>query len=528
MDHPGAAPPPAPPSQTASSGDRHAGGPPRVVERVVQVLQDLHLSPSWLERALSWWTRFGGRRAAVLTLAVTLPLVRYEYLPYVLSTTVETLAEGYGLDLAVGEWDTSLSDIKIVGKDVTITTRGPYREQRLFRAHRVEFDWSLWRAATGGLARLRGCWTSAFGRPCPLPEDVFHRITVDGASLHFERSLAGAWNAEDAVHVESLDRLTDRVARWRIPVIEGRDVSVSWVEHLPGDSGGGLVEERTSSLDFTKVTIGVTDLQVPVDDRSNGSRVTFDGQTADGQVSIAGVVNLSRWSAGAWAPSYDLTFRLVNVGAATFGRFAAPDATLVPKAGRVDGEIVMARSGPTLEKCRIAVRLRDVEYAPNPRSPFALAGGPAFAAQVQQVRVSDVVARDCSVIGNDHREARASQTLQTLVTTGALETAPPVVRGAAGYDQAAVVDGRVPTPAELRTQVTRQLTLDLGQAIAGDRGAAVMQALTTPSAAAPAGGSQGGNVVTRGVKGIGRGIKRLFGGGKAPATSTTTRKPPAP
>jgi hypothetical protein len=491
----------------------------------MQVLQDLHLSPSWVERALSWWTRFGGRRAAVLTLAVTLPLVRYEYLPYVLSTTVETLAEGYGLDLHVGEWDTSFADIKLVARDVTISARGPYREARLFRAHAVEFDWSLWRAIAGGGARIRDCWTSVVGRPCAVPEDVFHRITIDGATLHLERSLAGAWNAEDAVHVESLERLTDRVARWRIPVIEGRDVSVSWVEHLPGDSGGGLVEERTSSMDFTKVIIGVSNLQVPIDDRANGTRVTFDGQTADGQVSIAGTMNLSRWSAGAWAPSYDLTFRLVNVGAATFGRFAAPDATLVPRAGRVDGEIVMARTGATIDKCLINVRLRDVQYAPNPRSPFSKAGGEAFESQVQQVRVSDVVARDCSVIGDDQRDARVSQTLQTLVTTGALETAPPVVRGAAGYDQAAVVDGRVPTPAELRTQVTRQLTMDLGQAIGGEKGAAVMQALTTPSAGGSATGSPGGNVVTRGAKSIGRGIKRLFGGGKSPSPSTTTKKP---
>lgn len=499
----------------------------------MQDLQDLHLAPSSVERLLGFWKRFGGRRAAILGLAVTLPLIRYEYIPHALSTAVETLAEGYGLHLTVGEWETEFSDIKVVGRDVEITTGGPYREKRLFRANRVEFDWSLTRAISNGFSRVTGCWTAVFGRPCALPDEIFHKITVDGASLHFERSLAGAWNTEDAFHVESLDHLADVVERWRIPAIEGEDVSISWVEHLPGDSDGGLVEQRTSSMDFTKVTVGLSNLQVPVDDRANPTRFTFDGQTADGQVSVAGTLNPSRWAAGAWAPSYDLTFRLVNVGAATFGRFAAPDATVLPKSGRVDGEIVMARLGSTLEKCRINVRLRDVQYAPNPRSPFSQMGGPAFEQQLALVRVSDVVSRDCAVVGDGQREQRVSQTIQTLVTTSALDTAPPIVRGAAAYDQSAVVEGKPATPAEITQQVKQQLSASLGEAIAGEKGAAVARALTgTPAsgtrAAAPA---SDGNVVTRGAKSVGRGIKRLFGGGKTssskPAAASTGAKKPA-
>jgi hypothetical protein len=493
----------------------------------MQDLQDLHLAPSSVERLLGFWKRFGGRRAAILGLAVTLPLIRYEYIPHVLSTAVETMAEGYGLHLTVGEWETAFSDIKIVGRDVEITTGGPYREKRMFRARRVEFDWSLTRAISNGLARVTGCWTAVFGRPCAIPDEVFHRITIDGASLHFERSLAGAWNTEDAFHVESLDHLADVVERWRIPAIEGEDISISWVEHLPGDSGGGLVEQRTSSMDFTKVVVGLANLQVPVDDRANPTRFTFDGQTADGQVSVAGTLNPSRWAAGAWSPSYDLTFRLVNVGAATFGRFAAPDATVLPKSGRVDGEIVMARLGSTLEKCRINVRLRDVQYAPNPRSPFAQVSGPTFEQQLAAVRVSDVVSRDCAVVGDEQRVQRVSQTLQTLVTSSALDTAPPIVRGAAAYDQTAVVDGTPPSPAELTRQVKQQLSAGLGQAIAGDKGAAVARALTGSSSTGPSAGapSSGGNVVSRGARSVGRGIKRLFGGGKSSSTPATTKKP---
>ncbi len=478
----------------------------------MQDLQDLHLAPSGIERALGWWKRFGGRQAAVLTLAVMLPLIRYEYLPHVLTTSVEALAEGYGLQLSVGEWEGSLSDIKVVGKDVVVTTSGPYREKRLFRARSIEFDWSLVRALAGAYDRVTTCWTAVFGRPCELPEELFHRVTIEGASLHVERLLAGAWNTEDAFRVESLDRLSRAVARVRIPAIEGEDISISWVEHLPGDSGGGLVEQRFSSMDFTKVTLSLAELQVPVDDRDNGTRFTFDGQTADGIVSVAGQLNVGRWAAGAWAPSYDLTFRLVNVGAATFGRFAAPDASVLPTGGRVDGRIRLAREGDRVTACAVQVQLRDVTYGANPRSPFTQVGGAALEAQLKPIRITDVVARDCTVVGSE-RVQRVSETLQTLVTTGALHDAPPIVRGAANYDQAAVVEGRVPTADEVASAVSAQL----GRALAGEEGAAVARALTEPG-----GASNGGNPVTRGARSLGRGIKRLFGGGDA----TAAKKPP--
>lgn len=521
MTHLGA---PPPSSGSDPAHDAHAGGPPEILERVMQDLQDVHLAPSSVERALSWWKRFGGRRAAMLVLAVTMPLIRYEYIPHALSTAVETLAEGYGLQLKVGDWETSFSDIKVVAKDVEITTAGPYREKRLFRAHSVEFDWSLVRGLSNGVARLSGCWTSIVGRECMLPEEVFHRIVIDGATLHMERSMAGAWNTEEAFRVRSLDELRRTVRRWQIPTVEGNDLNVSWVEQLPGDSGGGLVEQRTSAMDFTKVTITVADLQVPDDDRENPTRFTFDGQTADGQVSVAGALNASRWDHGTWAPSYDVTYKLANVGAASFGRFAAPDATLVPKGGRVDGDIVMARAGAVLTRCVINLRLRDVTYGVNPRSPYSRAAGLDLEREVETLRINDVVSKDCGILdgppagprdapGEPRHDRRTVEALHTLLTAGAVEKGPPVVRAAAGFDQSAVVEGRTPTAAEIGTRVSEQL----GKAIGGEKGAAVAQALTASTAP-----GSNGNAVTRGAKSLGRGIKRLFGGDK-PASKE--RKP---
>jgi hypothetical protein len=337
--------------------------------------------------------------------------------------------------------------------------------------------------------------------------------------------MAGAWNAEAAFRPGGLDELVASMSRWRFPTIEGRDLSVSWVEQLRGDSGGGLLEQRYSSLDFAKATMGLANLQLPIDERQNPTRLTFDGQTADGQLSVAGSFNVARWAGGTWAPSYDLTFRLANVGAATVARFATPNATVVARTGVVDGTIRVAYDGAQPYVCLIDVELRDVTYAANPRSPYARVGGRALEQQLAPLRVNEVVTRDCSPrpappLGPEHRDApiipeppimrRASETFQTIVTAEALDTAPPLVRGAASFDQRTVVEGRAPTAEEIAADVSEQL----GQAIAGERGAAVARAI--------AGKDQSGNPVSRGARSLGRGIKRLFGGGTA---KPATRKP---
>ncbi|MGD9903381.1 MAG: hypothetical protein AB7U83_07910 [Vicinamibacterales bacterium] len=517
LDRTSVVPPHGPPH---AGGSPHAGGPPARLERVMVDLQDAGLAPSELERVFSWWKRFGGRRAAVLALAVALPLLRYEYVPYVLSRTVETTAEAYGLDLTVGEWSGSLADIKVVGKDVAITTRGPFQERRLFHADAIEFDWSLARAVANGWDRVKGCWTAILLQPCTLPDEAFHRVSIDGATLHLERTLAGAWNTDAAFDVQTVDELARLVHGMRVPEIDAREVTVAWVEHLPGDSGGGLLERRTSKLEFAHVVVGIENLQLPIDARDNPTRFSFDGETADGQVSVAGVLNVARWNRDAWTPSYDLTFQLANFGAASMARFAAPDATLVPKTGTVDGTVRLASDGRERTVCRIDLALRDVTYAPNPRSPYSRTGGKAFDEQVAPVRINAVVAEDClqplrppgprtlppGDVPPPARptpvNGRIAESLQTVVTASALQDAPPLVRGAASFDQATVVEGRTLTP----DQIAADVATHLGQSLAGDRGAAVAKALTADD-------GSGGNALTRGARSVGRGLRRLFGGG---------------
>ena len=93
-----------------------------------------------------------------------------------------------------------------------------------------------------------------------------------------------------------------------------------------------------------------------------------------------------------------------------------------------------------------------------------------------------------------------------MVTSSALQDGPPLVRGAASFDEATVVGGQTVTPEQIAADISAQL----GQAIGGERGAAVARALSTND-------GSGGNVVSRGARSVGRGIRRLFGGGSSPA-----------
>ncbi len=154
----------------------------------------------------------------------------------------------------------------------------------------------------------------------------------------------------------------------------------------------------------------------------------------------------------------------------------------------------------------MAVTLRNVTYGANPRSPFARTAGPALERELAPVRISDSLAIDCAGGPGPRPEQRASQRLQTLVTSGALKSASPLVQGAAGFDEASVTSGRTATADE----ITAALTQKFGLKVAGESGAAVAKALTSDT-------TSGGNPVTRGARSVGRGIKRLFGGGSNPS-----------
>lgn len=486
---------------------------PRVVERGLEDLQDVGLSPSLVERFVSWWQRYGLRKAVIFALAVTVPLWRYVWVPNSVSAGLSTIAEAYGAELSVEDWTSDWTNIAVTGEHVTLHARGPYTEERLLRADSVELDWSLLRGLGNAWQRVRSMFGDA------PPEEPVHAIRLHQATLHVERLLSGRWNWRDAIDADRIE--PSAIAKMRLPAVDADELRLVWVEHLPGESGGGLIERKTASLFLDDVRLRFADLMLPLDDRPDATRFTVEGRTGDGRFEANGSMNLARWAAplpvpaapGArnaavtaaggelWAPTFNVAVYLENVGAAALSRVVS-DASLMPTSGTMTGHVKLAVAPSGQMTCDIDLQLLNVRYGINPRSSYVQARHAAVEAGVRDMVVNDHVAAKCQAKW-DEPELRVAKAVQAEITGGAVRHASPAVQAAAGYDRlrfVALDDAAIKS-------FTSDMSASIGRVIGGERGAAVAKALADTDTGRP------GNPVTRGLSSVGRGIKRIFGGG---------------
>lgn len=478
---------------------------PPSIERALTHLQDMGLSPSMLERFVSWWKRFGLKQAAVIVVAITLPLWRYVWIPGSVSAGLSSFAESAGAHLVVDDWRSDWSNIRVTGEDVTWTVSGPYSESRMLRADAIELDWSLWRGVENVQRRVRGLFGDA------PPEEPVHAMRVTGATLHLERLLSGRWNWQDAMSLEAL--ASKGAGTYRLPALEAEELRVVWVEHLPAASGGGLIEQKTASMYLDDVRARFSDLRLSAGAAAGPTQFAVEGRTGDGRFSATGDIVLpplppaTRFARASSEPArttpFTVTLYLENVGAAAFTRLVS-DASLLPSAGTMTGKIRLTVTPEGQMDCDIDLQLRNVQYAPNPRSSYVQARRTAVEAGLQQFVVNEHVARRCNADWHEP-QFRVAKALQAEITGEAVHGAPPVVQGAAGYDRLRFVEA---DQAAL-DRYTADMSTRIGEALGGARGAAVAHALMASDSE-----RRSDNALTRGLRDMGRGIKRVFGGGK--------------
>jgi hypothetical protein len=505
-----------PPDRLSLAGPVDPSGPavPPALDRAMRDLQDVGLSPSLLERFVSFWKRHGLRKAIVLAVAVTLPLWRFVWIPSAVSGGLATVAEAYGADLEVEDWTSDWTDIAVTGEHVTLHARGPYTEQILLRADSIALDWSFVR----GVRNLGRRIVSIFGeRP---PEEPVHALHVDQATLHFERLLSGRWNWQDALGTQSID--LDGLTRMRLPAVTADQLRLVWVEHLPGESGGGLIEQKTAALYLDDVDLRFFDLMLPDDTRPNATRFSIKGRTGDGTFDANGSMNLVRWAPGPsivpgpagprhaaaretvqWSPTFTVSMYLENIGAAAFSRLTS-DASLMPASGTMTGHIRLAVSPEGTIDCELDLQLLNVRYAANPRSSYVQARRVEVEQGVKDLVISQHIAKRCEVPWHEP-DVRVVKAIQSEITGEAMHSAPPVLQAAAGYDRLRFVQN----DREAIAKFSSDLSAKIGEAIGGERGAAIAKALTASATTK----GDGANPVSRGLRSVGRGFKRVFGGG---------------
>ena len=332
----------------------------------------------------------------VTTIVVSLAWVGLKgiVVPTVVSHYVEDRAEAQGVSLSVEDWSADLWDLSVTAEQLTLLAAGPYEKQELMTSDFVDFDLSLF----GGL--FGGGWLT--------------EVRVREPDLHLERTLSGHWNWMDLAQVQLAPEVAadlppaqgqpglhyaangrggadtpirgseDAESEFVVPrlLVDGMDLA--WVENLPADSAGGILQDLKASLHLDDVGVTALDLRGLVDLRPAPSRLAFEARTGEGKISFDGEGNFFSWAQPAppaegdvfaafdsgplWAPRMRVNLYLENVGAAAFARLT-PNAALLPVRGSMTGNVSLAVASGQVE-CVADLQLRNVVLAVNEKSIF--------------------------------------------------------------------------------------------------------------------------------------------------------------
>lgn len=513
-------------STAASPPPASAGRSERVRGRLDAVLdwaESAGWVPNWLERFLIWWKHFGLVHALAVLIAVSFPFLKFVGLPWAASSMASTYAEGYGVNLEIGDWTASVFNLAVTAHDVKVKTGGQYSKAEILQADAITWDLSLWRRVRTGL------WTAG--------------IALDQPTLYLERLNSGRWNWEDLVGAGSFGapstprpsgivRIGDKgpveaddTLRFAIPRLELNGLRIQWVENLVGQSGGGLIHTSKATLFIDDVNLRVQDMAGPVERRERPTSFSVEGRTADGRISINGNANFFHWArpssgqialvkaglSADWSPVFTVGVYLENVATAAVGRMV-PSSTIMPASGTMTGRIDLAIDEQNVA-CKTDLQLHNVTYTVNVDSPAAAGRSEAIHQGLRQVNVTRRILVGCEG-SRTNTQYRPLNAFQAAVTRDAVKDAPQIVRTAADYDQKQLSGRGTVADASLdvASQILTQQAGDAAARVLGQQGgAAVTQALSGSNGQGASG--QGPNPVSKGLKSVGRGFKRIFGGG---------------
>ncbi len=433
-------------------------------------------SPKSTLKSLWRWRRLIFTIVSVFVGSAWLSL-KFIILPSVASTAVAAYAESQGIELAVGDWSADLLDLTVTAHDVTAFSRGAYAQPEVFTVHALDLDLSL--------------WSGLFG------ERWLQEIRVREPKIYLERLLSGRWNWEDLAAVQLApsvqatlppsgsapsapgqpgvraashgagDAAPPRAegdGSFVVPRIRVDGMGLQWVENLPAESEGGILQELKASLFLDDVALTATDLHGLVDLRPQPSRLNLEARTGDGTISFDGRVNLFYWAqppapaegnafaalqGPLWSPTLEAKLYLENVGAGAFARLT-PDASIVPARGTMTGTVDLRMASHQVE-CVANVALRDVTFAVNESSPLLGRRRQSVEAQLADYRVTGQYQFPCG--GLLAEEYRPFQAFQANVVRQALSDAPRQVQALAAIEHARYSEE--PIEPELQAEASR-------------------------------------------------------------------------
>jgi hypothetical protein len=474
---------------------------------------------------LLWITRkFGIKGTLLIFLLVGFPLGEYSILRSAVYSAVPKTIAGFGLKFEAEEWSLSLLKLQATARNVRLL--GPSDEKPVFTASEVELHGSI-----GTLLRSLPDMVTlhVFGWHHP-----FNEIVVRHGELHLERSLTGYLNWNE--FIESVpERLRKDAASgvYQIQGVRFEDFRVTYVENLPGGSGEGVIKTAQAQVKVDEIRGTFTDLMQPARSGDQPTNFKIQGRSADGVFEIAGKaaffpskseaatepesesdirkVSFGSKSAKKAGLPFEMSVYLENIAAGALGRMV-PTKTIVPAEGLIGGTVKIIRVSDDA-KCEGDFIVKDVRFAPNPlviTDPVAveaarksLLSDPPYSGPAGLCTTPGSNPDPIAVPPPSEPKGTAppfSSTMTRLTQMGTSNSSPGI-KALVAYDQQTL---RGETP---------QLTFkELSQALGEQAAERVVQSLGEKAGVSVPAGS--GNALTKGVKGVGTGIKKIFGKGK--------------
>jgi hypothetical protein len=475
------------------------------------------------------WKKFGIKGLLFIILFVGFPAGEYSALRYAVYSGLPRTVGGFGLTFTAEEWSLSPLKMRAVARNVRVST--PSGKEPVLTAGEIEFQGSAWTLLRGLPDMLT---FHMFGGTQP-----FNEIVVRHGELRLERSLTGHLNWTDVVAAVPQARFADAVTGvYRVNELELEDFRVTYTEHLPGGSSDGVIRSAQAEVKLDEVRGTISDLAPPEESGQRPTRFKLNGRAAAGVFEVAGSAALfhpndeahggadsgpgTRTVSFEPAVSSGLPFEvsvyLENIGAAAYGQMV-PVSTIVPVNGLINGRTNVVHNGQA-PSCSGGFTMTDVRFAPNPR----VVTNPSDADVIKRL-VSDLVyTGPFELCGaqptqwKDDAPDRPAAFALARLTEQATASASPGVKALVDRDRRIMGGEPVEsTLSALTTNLAQQMGLRLAGTVGGAAGRAVAQSLvssnqgTTSSSSST--GKGAGQAVMGGVKSVGSGIKRLFGGG---------------
>jgi hypothetical protein len=481
---------------------------------------------------LGWWKRLGLRWTLPLLFVIGLPAGAYSTMAHAAGSVVPGWINNFGVAFEAGSWDFSIWGLTATASDVAL--RADSRAEPVFTAREVEFDGSL-----------RTLLASLFSERA-----FYNTIVVRGGELHLEQSLTGDWNWSDFLRRVPAERRANALnGLYQANALYVEDAKVVYTEHVPSQSGGGVIQTAQATIFVDDVNGWITDLVRPASADDRPTHFDFKARSADGRIEIRGDAGMfasaetsAAGTATAGSPAAPVTVRttsgiesgavasvfsgptvsvrvfLDNIGMGAYGRMVST-TLLQPVRGTLRGSIEVTRTQEGIV-CISNLAVDDVQFAPNARLIPVRAQYDTLQRDLVAYRQSgayDACGTPDSQRRIDRPSARTLTALLASFNAQTTEDAPMSVQAVAAYDQEQIT-GTVANAvlADTTGRLAAIMGREVGQLLGPQSGAAIEAALGGKSNrdGSVDGQPNSNNPLASGIRSVGSGFKRLFGGGR--------------